>query len=171
VHNTLAVEDADQSVIAGPFNWRRHARTRVVKQTTATVSGEHDGYLRRFGLVHRRSISFERGALVIEDRLIGRPSKTPLHWSIGLLLGPNVLTQLAGARAKIKTKSGRLLHFDLGNSNLRWTKMQGAHSPAFNSRQTLDRLRVAGTLDGAPHQSNRVEITITPLLSGHGPAA
>jgi hypothetical protein len=100
VHNTLAIEDTDQSIIVGPFNWRGHAHTRVVERTTATVSGEHDGYLHRFGLVHRRSISFKRNALVIEDRLIGRPSRTPLHWSIGFLLGPHILTGLAGARAR-----------------------------------------------------------------------
>ena len=146
VHNTLSVEDADQSLIAGPFNWSRHARTRVVARTSSSISAEHDGYVRRFGVIHRRDLSFDGNILVIEDRLIGQPSKARMCWSIGFLLGSQLETRLDGPRADIKTRCGRELSLHLDNSHLVWTRMPGGHSPAFNSREVLDHLRAGGSI-------------------------
>jgi hypothetical protein len=146
VHNTLSVEDADQSLIVGPFNWSRHARTRVVARTSTSITAEHDGYVRRFGVVHRRDLSFDGNILVIEDRLIGRPSKARMRWSVGFLLGSQVETRLDGARANIKTKGGRELSLDLETRHLSWAKMPAPHSPAFNRRDMLDHLWAGGSI-------------------------
>jgi hypothetical protein len=145
VHNTLSVEDADQSLIAGPFNWRRHARTRVVARTSTNITAEHDGYARRFGVIHRRNLSFDGNILVIEDRLIGQPSKA-LRWSVGFLLGSQVETRLDGPRANIKTKCGRELSLRLETRHLSWEKVPAPHSPAFNCRDMLDHLWAGGSI-------------------------
>jgi hypothetical protein len=146
VHNTLSVEDADQSLIAGPFNWSRHARTRVVARTATSIAAEHDGYVRRFGVIHRRDLSFDGKILVIEDHLIGRPSKARMRWSVGFLLGSQVETRLDGPRASIKTKGGRELSLHLETRHLSWAKMPAPHSPAFNCRNMLDHLWAGGSV-------------------------
>lgn len=145
-HNTLSVEDADQSLIAGPFNWSRHARTRVVARTARSIIAEHDGYVRRFGVIHRRDLSFHGNILVIDDRLIGRPSKARMRWSVGFLLGSQVETRLDGPRANIKTKGGRELSLHLETRHLSWAKMPAPHSPAFNCRDMLDHLSAGGSI-------------------------
>ncbi len=56
-HATVSVDGADQSVIAGPFLWSRHAvvTVRGVDLTGGVVDAEHDGYTRLPGrVVHRR---------------------------------------------------------------------------------------------------------------------
>jgi hypothetical protein len=146
VHNTLALEEADQSLIAGPFNWRRHAQTRLVACASGSISAEHDGYLRRFGLIHRRDLSFERNTLVIDDHLIGRPSKARVRWSMGFLLGSQVDARLDGASAHIKTRGGRKLSLHLDSPGIGWTRIPGEHSPAFNCREVLIHLRTSGNL-------------------------
>ncbi len=146
VHNTLSVEDADQSQIAGPFNWSRHARTRVVARTPRSISAEHDGYIRRFGVIHRRALSFDGNILVIEDRLIGQPSEAGMRWSIGFLLGSQIETHLDGPRADIKTKCGRELSLRLEPQHLNWSRIPAPHSPAFNSKEVVYRLRAGGSI-------------------------
>jgi Heparinase II/III-like protein/Heparinase II/III N-terminus len=59
VHATVSVDDEDQSVMAGPFMWTRHAqvRTHTVDLTQGVVDAEHDGYLRLAEPVtHRRCL-------------------------------------------------------------------------------------------------------------------
>jgi hypothetical protein len=59
VHATVSVDDEDQSVMAGPFMWTRHARVRThtVDLTQGVVDAEHDGYLRLAEPVtHRRCL-------------------------------------------------------------------------------------------------------------------
>jgi uncharacterized heparinase superfamily protein len=162
VHNTLELEGVDQSVIAGPFNWSRHARALVVDRTATSLTGEHDGYFRRFGVIHRRGLFFARNKLVIEDRLFGRPNKAPLRWSVGFLLAPNILTRLDGHRATIRTKAGRVLSLYLGSPDLGWTKMPAAHSPAINCREeTAEQLRITGMFESSPREPPLVRTVIT----------
>lgn len=59
-HNTITIDDVDQSVMVGPFMWGARAAVRGVEWTqgaSARVSAEHDGYRRLPDPVsHRRSI-------------------------------------------------------------------------------------------------------------------
>jgi len=60
-HNTVMIDDVDQSVMLGPFMWGTRAQARCTEwwsdAIAARVAGEHDGYQRLAGAVgHRRSI-------------------------------------------------------------------------------------------------------------------
>ena len=73
-HNTLAVGDADQSVIAGAFNWSHKATARLLTKRDGAdwfVEASHDGYAKRFGVDHCRSVESTPAGLVICDRLSG----------------------------------------------------------------------------------------------------
>ncbi len=70
-HNTISVDDADQSVMAGPFMWGARASARCTEwETTAgggTVRGEQDGYRRMsVPLMHRRSLTLDSGKKTLD---------------------------------------------------------------------------------------------------------
>jgi hypothetical protein len=77
-HNTVRINAADQALARGPFLWRAHYRVRtdhaVLSDDQFDVEAEHDGYLRRFGVIHRRHIAWHplQRVWIIEDYLQGR---------------------------------------------------------------------------------------------------
>ena len=88
-HNTLTVAGADQSEIAGPFNWSRKANCRVLSMTDApwAIEAEHDGYSRRFGCLHRRRIeSAGPQRFSVIDKLVGTGGPWPV--GAGFLVAP-----------------------------------------------------------------------------------
>jgi hypothetical protein len=73
-HNTLTIDDEDQSEMRGAFMWGSRARARCVEwrpsATGGLVCGEHDGYSRlRDPVRHRRTISLDgdSGTITIQD--------------------------------------------------------------------------------------------------------
>lgn len=78
-HNTVVVDDTDQSVMLGPFLWGERAQARcsawMPTATGGRVVGEHDGYRRlRDPIVHRRTLEMDgaRRELVVIDEISGR---------------------------------------------------------------------------------------------------
>lgn len=75
-HNTLVVDDQDQSEMLGPFLWGRRARCSVLKwqptQGGGTITAQHDGYHRLpRPVTHRRSVCLNGPGreILIEDEL------------------------------------------------------------------------------------------------------
>lgn len=76
-HPTVCVDDVNQSVIGGPFYWRRHATTTVrsVDLERGVVDAEHDGYRRLDDPVtHRRWLIAPPGdtTVIVVDLLDGK---------------------------------------------------------------------------------------------------
>jgi hypothetical protein len=76
-HNTVVVDDLDQSMMRGPFLWGARARAKCVAWTPTIqggqVVGEHDGYTRLADpVLHRRALSLdaELGVLTICDEIV-----------------------------------------------------------------------------------------------------
>ena len=75
-HNTLMVDEHDQMTRLGLFLWGSWARSQVKtirkSETEAGLCfvGEHDGYLKRFGIRHRRSLLYRNGDWLIVDDAI-----------------------------------------------------------------------------------------------------
>jgi hypothetical protein len=146
-HNTLVLEGADQSRIAGPFNWSRHARSQIIARDERSVTAQHDGYLRTFGLMHRRHIECAADdQILIRDYLLGTPRRTPLRWSIGFTLGPDLALSLAATNANIVTPAGRHLSMEIESIARGWRCDQAPFSPAFNSRKMMPRLSCDGEI-------------------------
>ena len=89
-HNTLALGEADQSVISGPFNWSHKARAGLDQREDGPdwrLRASHDGYLARFGVRHERTIAAAPRGYDIVDRLIGPPrGEQP---SVAFLVAPD----------------------------------------------------------------------------------
>lgn len=88
-HPTVCVDGIDQSVIGGPFYWRRHAQTTVhsVDLGGGIVDAEHDGYRRLDDpVVHRRWLVAQPGdaTVAVVDLIDGQSEHDvavswPLH--------------------------------------------------------------------------------------------
>ena len=73
-HNTVTVNNTDQSTIAGPFMWTQKASASLLnvqdKNGVQTAVGEHDGY-KRFGVSHRRTVNFQAQEIELIDEVSG----------------------------------------------------------------------------------------------------
>lgn len=89
-HNTLRVDEQDQSVPGGNFLWVSHARARCERFEPGTardvLEGVHDGYLRLADpVLHRRRIEFDRLRMRLEvtDTLeCAAAHFVELHWHL-----------------------------------------------------------------------------------------
>ena len=73
-HNTLNLDGASQSRMSGPFNWSTKAQSCLESPADARAwpwQASHDGYLRAFGLRHRRAVQRDADGYVITDWLLG----------------------------------------------------------------------------------------------------
>jgi uncharacterized heparinase superfamily protein len=153
-HNTLQLDDADQSVSGGPFLWTRHARSRVlVADASGSWAAEHDGY--RPSVHHRRvELAAASQGLRITDEVRGprRAVRLAFH------LGPAIAADLVDHRAVLTwTRDGedRSAVLDLPGQ-LSWRAHRGEsdpplgwYSPGFGRREPATTLVGTGFTGGA----------------------
>ncbi|MEW2390872.1 alginate lyase family protein [Streptomyces venezuelae] len=156
-HNTLQLDDADQSVSGGPFLWTRHARTRVLVADTsgrnvARWCAEHDGYQPS---VHRRRVELasDEREVRITDEVQGAHRTVRLAFH----LGPAVTAELEGNRAALTwTRDGeeRSAVLELPG-DLNWQAHRGESDPplgwysaGFGRKEPATTLVGTGSADG-----------------------
>lgn len=89
-HNTLVIDGESQSRMAGPFLWSHKAQTRLIeaRDTPLLLSAEHDGYRRRHGVLHRRTLAGEQDGWRLTDCLVGtQPQMAELVFQLAPGLG------------------------------------------------------------------------------------
>jgi hypothetical protein len=149
-HNTLNIDGADQSVMSGAFNWSHKA---VATLETASggenwsIVASHDGYQKRFGADHRRTLSSTQDGFAIRDELTGASSleaeivfQLAPKWNarvkdgtVGLSRGGETIATLSfKAPGEIAIKAGG----DIGEG--------GWYSPAFGTKVEAMRIRWRG---------------------------
>jgi hypothetical protein len=110
-HNTLALSGQDQSLSAGPFNWKHKARCRLVSLDMAPdswmVAAAHDGYRGRLGTMHQRTCRRLDGGFEIEDVLDAVP--TGIEIAINFLLHPSLSARAEGSEVEISNGSDRVI--------------------------------------------------------------
>lgn len=85
-HNTVVVDDLDQSLQTGPTIWRAHARTSLRSgslHSGVIAEGRHLGYRRlRDPVTHRRTVTWcEPGAYAVLDEILGEAAhRVSLYW-------------------------------------------------------------------------------------------
>lgn len=102
-HNTLTINEADQSQIGGPFMWVKSANAHmsdpVEEGAVIRLAGEHDGY-QRFGALHQRELQLntETDDLVITDNVrLSADRATTLE--LNFHFAPDVVVMLEGSSA------------------------------------------------------------------------
>jgi uncharacterized heparinase superfamily protein len=66
-HNTVEVAGANQSEVWAGFRVGHRANAKVISETAAEITAEHDGYLSKFGAIHRRHFKFKASEMAISD--------------------------------------------------------------------------------------------------------
>jgi len=100
IHNTLSIHQVSSSLTSGPFNWAEKAEARLVSgdaSTSGEVVAEHDGYLRNFGVRHRRRVCMsDKGGITIGDELVG--GGNPLPVQISFLINADLSVRINDSR-------------------------------------------------------------------------
>ncbi len=155
-HNTLNLDSQNQSTIAGPFNWSHKAEARLDSSSAGpdwSLSASHNGYLQRFGLRHRRTISRQGDTIAIADRLEG---SAPRHAESVFQLAPDLTPSIDGADVTILRGTAPVLHMQFPSPD--FTIASGTTTPdsggwisdRFGSRHPAPRIAWRGLVGPAP---------------------
>ena len=68
-HNTVEINGVSSSEVWGGFRVADRAYVTVEKESDREIVASHDGYLKKFGIIHTRQWIFEEDRIVIKDRL------------------------------------------------------------------------------------------------------
>jgi hypothetical protein len=108
VHNSVEVDGLDQMEAGSRFTWFGWTRGRVLRSNTdgselKLIEAEHDGYVDRLSIVHRRTVMLVRGQLwiVIDDvRGHGR-HRLRSQWLL-----PGSQGEMIGQRLRVSSPAG-----------------------------------------------------------------
>ena len=168
-HNTLAIEGENSSQITSPFNWGQKAGTKLLSFNDMPdewhLEAEHDGYVGRFGVRHRRRLEWEGpDTFVITDCLAGSgPSRSV---EIGFLVYPELRLRRFGEGWTVRDNSRVLLAIKNEEPLSGFVQREGLriergwYSPRFAKRVACDRLTFRGNI--AIDMPLRTRFTILP---------
>ncbi|WP_438749347.1 alginate lyase family protein [Pararhizobium sp. O133] len=109
-HNTLNIDGMDQSTISGSFNWSHKAKATLTARDDGppwTFSGRHDGYLKRFGAMHERTVERGSETVLITDRLTG--SRIDKDVEIAFQFAADLTVEVNDQQAVVARGDDRLL--------------------------------------------------------------
>jgi hypothetical protein len=168
-HNTVQVDELDQSIQAGSFMWLAHAQARCIEHRQAGAQqiwkGEHRGYCRlKDPVVHSRTVVYDQKSDSIEvtdEFSCHGTHHVAIHWHVGskcdvhrsidgwhLDSGPVRAT--LSMREKFLTMSS---HRGETDPRLGWG------SSSFDVREPITTLRYAGTINGDTTLRTRIDIS------------
>jgi uncharacterized heparinase superfamily protein len=69
-HNTVAVNDENQSEVWAGFRVGNRANVMIELDRNNRIKASHDGYKRKYGIIHQRDFLFENNKITITDILL-----------------------------------------------------------------------------------------------------
>lgn len=157
-HNTLCLDGLSQSVAASGFSWASRATSGHVIEDDGSIRAWHDGYRRRRGVRHERTLSFVDDGFVLTDRLIGRGG--PHRCEIGFLLPGELAVTQRGGLVHIGTEGETLCRLTPPAGfavSVQDDGGEATYSPRFGTLLPGQRIRFTGDMGAA---SARTRITI-----------
>ena len=151
-HNTLNIDGVSQSLIAGPFNWSHKAKARLVSSVDRPdwqLIAEHDGYRRRFNVIHQRKLEKHIEGIVIHDRLLNGSQVADIVFQ----LAAGVTTQCSGDMVTLERNNQPLMRIQFPNHNIKISRggetpgLGGWVSPKFGLKTPADRIVWSGPVD------------------------
>ncbi len=126
-HNTVAVNDQEQSQIWGSFRVAKRAKITALKATENNITATHNGY-KEIGVLHTRSFSTTQNNIRIEDQLSAKPGTSGkayfhFHPTAQVELIDNVLT---AANATIKWDGATAIKLESYKFAAEFNKLQEA---------------------------------------------
>ena len=134
-HNTMTINEQNQSRIGGAFLWLEQAQASIEssvtgKDGTQYVKGMHDGY-KSIGVIHHREIRYQSAKRVVEikDILENKKSNKSLQASIFFHFTPDMMTTLKDSCLHAtKPGSHNTLKMNL-DPGYEWTVVKGQTDP------------------------------------------
>lgn len=176
-HNTLTLNGASSSEVAGPFNWSKKADAVAdafaVSADGWRVSASHDGYRARFGLDHHRVIERNgAGPITITDWLepvADSAAGGPANVEIGFMVNPALA--IVPGRNHVDVQDGSRTLLTIAHDGPLQLALQeglelphrGWYSPMFGSKLPAPRVVFHGSL--AACARSRVLLTVLPAPS------
>lgn len=66
-HNTVEIENENQSEVWGGFRVGRRANVKIINETDSAITASHDGYKSLFNAIHKRGFYFEPNSVRLVD--------------------------------------------------------------------------------------------------------
>lgn len=79
-HNTVTINNENSSQVWAGHRVGKRAKTNVVEDTDFCVTASHDGYFKRFGVIHKRGIRINETEVFIEDDILNGEGVAHFHF-------------------------------------------------------------------------------------------
>lgn len=157
-HNTLSIAGESQSIMSGAFNWSHKAKARLVERRSSqdwSLMAEHDGYRRRFGTIHQRTIERQGNEIVIADALPERGQTAEIVFQ----LAGGLVAEQAGMEVHVRRNGVLLLSIAFATDDI--TIASGGEipgdggwvSPRFGQKTPAPRVVWRGHVGAEPVQT------------------
>jgi len=150
LHNTLAIDDRSQSRAGTAFGWATTASAELLgsrREPAWWVAGAHDGYQKRFGVRHVRTLRRQNDGIAIEDRLVG--ARRPLPVTLRFLCHPDIAVAIDGGAAALGGRQGPLCRL-VAQRGFEAKIVAAATSPCFGRLVATRQLVLQGELAEEP---------------------
>ncbi|MCB2200609.1 heparinase II/III family protein [bacterium] len=162
-HNTVVVDEIDQSRPAGPFLWASKAGCSVhdwiVDPDGSRLVASHDGY-KSIGVGHLRSLQLHGTRLTIEDQVTGSDQHTVdimfhFHPDCDVVLKDgNIFARRGGVEVQITPPTDWSADLFHGENELGW------YSPVFGSKVPASTLRIRRTAELPVTSVSQIDVRI-----------
>jgi hypothetical protein len=152
-HNTVLINESDSSVMTGPFMWSTrdravaHLEAARSSRTSWEISASHNGYVRRYGVKHRRTVSMTSpGEYKLSDSVIVLDGGRLQSARASLLINGECDAKTVPGGVEIALKDEMVLLLEFGKGivrpalQLRGDGLEGQASPSFGVLEPAWRL-------------------------------
>lgn len=145
-HNTITVNNRDQSEIKGAFLWGNRANSKLIRYSTSKkedrVFASHDGY---FPIIHQRNISYLKPDLfIIEDMLLG----DEINWILTYMVNSHIEIDKIGNIIKLNGDKNFVYLLFVYEGNLSISIDNEYLSKIYASKERTQAIRLNGTDQG-----------------------
>ena len=160
-HNTVTVDELDQSEPGGVFLWTHHAHARLLQWGDDRVVAEHDGYRRLSDpVLHRRAVNCSNDSLVVVDELEAKGEHVyefRLHFSPACRVSEaddGFVVEWPNGRLGISRDPGLTYRVAVGEDEAGW------YSPGFNLKEQAPTLIGAVRVKGSARFSHMIAFEV-----------
>ena len=130
-HNTVTINGENSSEVWASHRVGKRANVKLAKDDRSQVVASHDGYLKRHGVHHTRSVSMSDASIKITDNICEKTGTAHFHFA------PKEAIKISGNEAVGKD-------FKIVFANSKFVNVRSSHySPEFNKRIENKELQVS----------------------------
>ncbi|MBN2040396.1 MAG: alginate lyase family protein [Spirochaetes bacterium] len=165
-HNTLTVDNENQSYIAGNFMWSRKAKTKILNYSEPfSIEGTHFGYKSKKSTVHNRIITYNKLNNfweIVDNIITGGEHNINVYFHCS----PSCAVTLAEKHVDIKFPGGdcKLYYDDNINVSLHNAEINpilGWYSPSYDVKNPATAIKLSMDISGNTSICSKFEINFT----------